>query len=313
MSRTDADRPGDAGEGRLFVPVLTPFRTDLSPDSGRLADHCRWLLSQGAGLAPFGTTSEGNSLNVAEKIGLLEALARADVDLRRAMPGTGCCALGDTVDLTRRALQFGCLGVLMLPPFYYKNVSDDGLYGWYDEVIQRVADPCLRIYLYHIPPVAGVGISAALAQRLVKTYPAIVAGMKDSGGVWEHTHAVLDALAGTDFQLFCGSEQILLKTLRHGGAGCISAIANVNAAAILALCRGWRNDDAEQNQDRLNAVRAAFEKYPVIAALKAALAHFRDDGAWRTVRPPLVPLPAAEANALVDDLKRLGFALPAGR
>jgi 4-hydroxy-tetrahydrodipicolinate synthase len=299
------------GIGRVFSPVLTPFGADLAPDAARLIAHCRWLLSQEVGLAVFGTTSEGNSLSVPEKISLLEALARADIDLRRAMPGTGACALADTVELTRRAVGFGCHGVLMLPPFYYKPVSDDGLYAYFSEVIQRVGDRRLRIYLYHIPPVSGVGLSLTLIERLRKDYPDSMAGMKDSGGDWNHTEAVLNAMAGSGFELYCGSEEILLASLQHGGAGCISATANVNPAAIVALCRQWRDADAPLRQQRLNALRAVFENRPMIPALKAAIAHFRDDAAWKSIRPPLLGLPAPATAELLQELHDLGFNMPA--
>ena len=151
----------------VLAPVVTPFTADLRPDPTRLARHCRWLLSNDVGLAVFGTNSEANSLTVGEKLALLDALIDSGVPPARMMPGTGCCAFPDTVELTRRAVSHGCGGVLMLPPFYYKAVSDDGLFASYAEVIERVADARLRIYLYHIPPVSQVPISLALIDRLL--------------------------------------------------------------------------------------------------------------------------------------------------
>ena len=200
----------------------------------------------------------------------------------------------------------------MLPPFYYKTVSDDGLYAWFSEVIQRVGDARLRIFLYHIPPVSGVGLPLPLIERLRRDYPASVAGMKDSGGNWNYTEAVLAAMAGSGFEFYCGSEAILLATMQHGGAGCISATANINPAAIAALCRDWRGADAAQRQERLNALRGLFDKRPVIAALKTALAHYLHDPAWLTLRPPLQGLAAAAADDLLRELHDLGFTLIAG-
>src|SRR6185369_13016680 len=171
------------------------FTADLSPDAERLVAHCQWLLSQNCGLAVFGTNSEANSLSVNERIALLDALLAADVDPARMMPGTGCCALTDTVRLTAHAVQLGCAGVLMLPPFYYKDVSDEGLYRTFSDIIQRVGDARLRIYLYHIPPVAVVGISLPLIERLLQAYPGTTAGIKDSSGNWSNTKAMLDAFA----------------------------------------------------------------------------------------------------------------------
>jgi 4-hydroxy-tetrahydrodipicolinate synthase len=294
--------------GRAFAPVLTPFAADLSPDAGRLIDHCRWLLSRDVGLAVFGTTSEGNSLSVAEKIDLLDALRAADVDLHRALPGTGCCALGDTVEISRHAVSLGCHGVLMLPPFYYKTVSDDGLYAYFSEVVQRVGDARLRIHLYHIPQVSGVGISPALCERLRSKHGEVIAGMKDSGGDWKHSTAVLDALAGSGFDFYCGSEAILLDTLRRGGAGCISATANVNPGAIAALCRSWRDPDAAEQQKRLDVIREIFDRRAMIAGLKAALAQYRDDPGWNRLRPPLMSLTAAAARELAGELQAARFA-----
>ena len=224
----------------VLSPVVTPFGKDLSPDPARFIAHCRWLLTQNCGLAVFGTNSEANSLSVNERIALLDSLLAADVDPSRMMPGTGCCALTDTVRLTEHAVKAGCAGVLMLPPFYYKDVSEEGLYRNFSEVVERVGDARLRIYLYHIPPVAVVGITPGLVERLLKKYPTAIAGMKDSSGDWNNTRTFLDAFAKSGFDIFPGSESFLLAGLRNGGAGCISATANVNPAAIDKLYRDWQ-------------------------------------------------------------------------
>jgi 4-hydroxy-tetrahydrodipicolinate synthase len=186
----------------VLSPVVTPFKADLSPNPERFVRQCRWLLSQDVGLAVFGTNSEANSLSVDERIALLDQLADAGIDPSRMMPGTGCCALPDTVRLTAHAVKLGCAGVLMLPPFYYKGVSNDGLYASFAEVIERVGDPRLRVYLYHIPPVAQVPITLGLTERLLKTYPAQTAGIKDSSGDWNNTKSFLDAFAGSGFDVF---------------------------------------------------------------------------------------------------------------
>src|ERR1043166_2145898 len=176
----------------VLAPVLTPFKADLSPDDKRLIAHCKWLLSQNCGLAVFGTTSEANSLAAEERSTLLDALVADGVDPSRMMPGTGCCSITETVKLTAQAVKHGCAGVLMLPPFYYKEVSEEGLYRYFSEVVQRVGDTRLRIYLYHIPPVAVVGITTGLVERLLKAYPNAIAGMKDSSGDWNNTKMFLD-------------------------------------------------------------------------------------------------------------------------
>jgi len=215
------------------------------------------------------------------------------------------------VRLTRAAVRGGCAGVLMLPPFYYKGVSEDGLFRSFAEVIERVGDERLRVYLYHIPPVAQVGFSLKLIERLLRAYPGTVAGMKDSSGDWNNTQAMLDAFSRSGFDVFVGSERFLLANLRGGGAGCITATGNVNAAAIARLFREWRSPSAEATQEALNALRGAVEKHPVIPGLKAIVAQFSGDAGWRTLRPPLVELAAAQSEALLSDLRRLHFEMPA--
>lgn len=294
----------------VLSPVVTPFRADLSPDTERYIAQCRWLLTQNCGLAVFGTNSEANSLSVNERIALLDALLAADIDPARMMPGTGCCALTDTVRLTEHAVKAGCAGVLMLPPFYYKDVSEDGLFRSFSEVIQRVGDSRLRIYLYHIPPVAVVGITRGLVERLLKAYPGTIAGMKDSSGDWNNTRMMLDAFAKSGFDVFAGSESFLLANMRNGGAGCISATANVNPGPIDRLYREWQNADAEAQQEALNAVRKAVGQYVMIPSLKAVIAHYASDPEWRTVRPPLVELTADQAKKVVDTLAKLDFDMP---
>jgi 4-hydroxy-tetrahydrodipicolinate synthase len=294
----------------VLSPVVTPFRKDLSPDTERWIRHCKWLLANNVGLAVFGTNSEANSLSTDEKLEMLDRIVAAGVDPRRMMPGTGCCALTDTVRLTSYAVKKGCAGVLMLPPFYYKNVSDEGLYRNFSEIIERVGDARLRIYLYHIPPVSQVGITPALVERLLKNYSGIVAGMKDSSGDWNNTKTMLERFSGSGFDVFAGSESFLLATLRNGGKGCISATANVNPAAVHGLFANWRSPDADRMQEDLTALRAVFQKYFVISALKATVANYGNDPEWSRVRPPLVELAKEEQDALATELKAKGFAMP---
>ncbi len=294
----------------LLSPVVTPFKSDLSPDPERFVAQCRWLITQNCGLAVFGTNSEANSLSVSERLSLLDALLAGGVDPSRMMPGTGCCALPDTVRLTEHAVKAGCAGVLMLPPFYYKGVSEDGLYRSFAEVIERVGDARLRIYLYHIPPVAVVGITPKLVERLLKAYPTAIAGMKDSSGDWNNTKIMLDAFAKSGFDVFVGSESFLLANMRNGGAGCISATANVNPAAIDKLYREWQGADADAQQAALDAVRTTVGQYVMIPALKQVVAHYAEDPAWITVRPPLVGLTQAQATSVIEGLKKLNFTMP---
>jgi 4-hydroxy-tetrahydrodipicolinate synthase len=346
-----------------LAPVVTPFKADLAPDRERFIKHCQWLVSQNCGLAPFGTTSEANSLSAKERMAFLDALVVAGVDPSRMMPGTGCCSIIETVKLTTQAVKHGSAGVLMLPPFYYKNVDEEGLYRYFSEVVQRVGDARLKIYLYNIPPVAVVGITTALVERLLKAYPNAIAGMKDSSGDWNITKTFLDAFAvralhetssksqapssksqgsskiqypkdemtfgarrrgdidhQTSFDVFVGSESFLLANMRNGGAGTISATANVNPAAIhelYAACLGQskfenRESKLEQQQARLNVVREVFSsrKFPsMIAALKQAIAIYANDSEWARVRPPLIELTSQQATLLAEQLRTIGFAM----
>jgi len=294
----------------VLSPVVTPFKADLSPDPERFVKQCRWLLSQDVGLAVFGTNSEANSLSTDEKVDLLDRLVGAGVDPARMMPGTGCCALTDSVRLTAHAMKLGCGGALMLPPFYYKGVSDDGLFRNFAEIIERVGDRRLRIYLYHIPPVSQVAITLPLIERLLKAYPGIIAGAKDSSGDWNNTKAYIDNFAGQGFDVFPGSETFLLQGMRAGGLGCISATANVNPGAIARLFATWQAADADKQQEGLNEIRGIFARNPMIPALKAAIAHYRGDAAWATVRPPLVELTQEQKASLAADLDKAGFAMP---
>lgn len=296
--------------GGIFSPVLTPFKTDLSPDTAAFVRHCQWLINSEVGLAVFGTNSEANSLSVGERRELLDALLEAGVPAARLMPGTGCCSLTDTVELTRHATSAGVGGVLMLPPFYYKGVSDEGLFRHFSEVIQRVGDSRLRIYLYHIPPVAQVSISLALIERLLKAYPTAIAGIKDSSGDWTNTEAMLRQFQPEGFDVFAGSEVFLLRTLRAGGAGCITATGNVNPSPMVALYKSWQAADADAQQAALDGTRAAFQKYAMIPAMKAAVARYSQHSAWRTVRPPLVELSSEQEVALFESLDAIGFKMP---
>jgi 4-hydroxy-tetrahydrodipicolinate synthase len=319
----------------VLAPVVTPFKPDLSPDHERFIRHCQWLLSHNCGLAVFGTNSEANSMSAGERITLLDALLAGGIDPSRMMPGTGCCSISETVELTAHAVEHGCAGVLMLPPFYYKNVSEEGLYRYFSEMVQRVADTRLKIYLYHIPPVAIVGITPKLVERLLKAYPNAIAGMKDSSGDWNNTKTFLDAFkenapAGrTGFDVFVGSESFLLANMRNGGVGTISATANVNPAAIYKLyycsapsLRGPQAsavsadpnlaDDLEEQQSKLDTVREVFsnKKFSsMIGALKQAIALYRNDPEWTRVRPPLVELTIDQAKLLAAELKTIGFAM----
>lgn len=287
----------------VIAPVLTPFADDGGPDSDRFIEHCEWLLDEGCnGLAPFGTTSEAASLGLDERMELLENLIASGIDPGRLMPGTGTPSLADTVLLTEHAVDLGCGGVLVLPPYFYKDATTQGLFQYYAELIEGVGDHRLRLYLYHIPQMTGVPITADLIGRLVSEFPAEIAGMKDSSGNMAITQVLMEAFP--DLSFFPASEALLLEGQRHGVAGCISATANVQAGVIRALFDGAGSDNAQRLHDRVSAVRTAILKSPTIPGLKALIAHYRNDPQWLVVRPPLEAMDATEQARLVQELKR---------
>ena len=292
----------------VLVPVLTPFTPGGEPDAGRFIAFCRWLLDQGAGgLAIFGTTSEANSMSPAERMELLDRLIEAGVPAQKLMPGTGACAMTDAAMLVRHAVGHGCGGVLMLPPFYYKGVSDDGIFAFISGVIDKVGSPALKLFLYHIPPMAVIGFSLDLVGGLITAYPETVVGLKDSSGDWSNTTALLERFPG--FAVFPGSEVFLLDGLRKGAAGCITASGNVNVPGIKKVYDNWRGPRAEALQAEITTLRNTLQAYPMVPALKRIVAHYHNDPSWAAVRPPLVPLDSAQSAALITDLGKVGFAL----
>lgn len=293
----------------IIAPVLTAFHKNHAIDFERSIAHAHWLLEHGCdGLAVFGTTSEANSLSLWERRHLLEAIISSEISPTRLLVGNGSCAVQDSVELADHALQMGCTSVLMLPPFYYKGVSVEGIFDFFTEFIDRVGDPRLQLYLYHIPPVAQVGIPLALIEKLKSRFGNLVAGIKDSSGDWENTRRLLTEFG--DLQVFPGSETFLLAALRLGAAGCISATANLGAGTMQHLFQNWQTAEADEIQSQLNRVRETFQRYPMIAALKAVLSTSNNDHNWRTVRPPLSELRDADSQILLRELTGLEFKLP---
>jgi 4-hydroxy-tetrahydrodipicolinate synthase len=298
----------DTGLLGVYAPVLTPFTRDGAVDARLFTGFCRWLDGEGVGLAVFGTNSEANSLTVEEKVSLLEALRGGGIPGSALMPGTGALAIGDAVRLTKAALAVGAAAVLVLPPFYYKPASEDGLFAYYSELVERVGSAALRIVLYHIPRLSGVPITPGLVEQLLKAYPSTFVGIKDSSNDIDHTGQMIRSFPG--FRIYAGSDEWLLPAMRLGAQGCISATANVNPAAIVALRRDWRSDKAEAAQSRLTMIRRIFEAYPMIAALKAGVAHHGRAPSFAMPRVPLLPLKPELGEKLIAELDRHEFAMP---
>lgn len=287
---------------RLYVPAITPFLPDLSVDHAGLLQIARMLLDDGAdGLAPFGTTSEATSLSVAERMAALDALVAGGIDPARLIPGTGCPALPDTIALTRHALDHGVKGTLTLPPFFYKPVSDEGLFASYARVIEAVGSDRLRLFLYHIPQMTGVPITLGLIDRLTTAFPGVVAGLKDSSGKWDNTAAVIAAFP--QIETFSASESLLPQNVAAGGAGCISASANINARGIARLIRVLGTADEAAAAEQAASVRGIFEGLPLIPAIKSAIALRTGVATHAILRPPLVALGQDHAPAIKAALK----------
>jgi len=289
----------------VVTPILTPFNDDLSFAPDLYVRHAIWLLESGIHyVAPFGTTGEALSLTVNERMAALDTLVEGGIDPGVLMPGTGLCNLEDTVTLCRHAVDVGCAAVLTLPPFFYKNASDDGLYTYFVRMIEVINRDNLRVCMYHIPPLAGIGFTPELAGRLARDFPNNIVAYKDSSGDFENTKKVI--AAAPDIAVFPGSETFLRPGMENGGAGCISATCNVNPAGIRNVY-DVLTDAKEGVLDHVNNEMVTFrknvEKYAPIAAMKGILAQKRGDNRWRNVRPPLMP---ASQKDTIDLIKAQG-------
>ena len=292
----------------VYVPVLTPFTKDLHVDQPRFAAFCKWIVSQGAGLAVFGTNSEAASLSTAEKRVALDALLAAGIPNSVLMPGTGACSITDAIELTAHAVRAGCAGTLTLPPWYYKGVSDQGLADYYSRIIDSVASDQLQMLLYHIPQLTGVPISLNLIEMLIKRYPKTVVGIKDSSGDWNNCEAMLKAFPG--FAIFPASESFLIKAMPLGAAGCISATANIQPGPIANHVKRWKEPGVDDRHSGVDAVRQIMQKTNMIPALKYVTAVHGGDAEWARVRPPLETMVSHTGDPIVRSLQAVGFAMP---
>jgi 4-hydroxy-tetrahydrodipicolinate synthase len=292
----------------IWSASLTPLRPDLSIDLALLIDHSRWHLARGChGIALFGTTGEGTSFSVGERKATLEAVIAAGIPAASIMAGSGCAALSDTIELTTHAVKQGCAGVLTLPPFFFKGVGDDGLYRCFAELVERVGDSQLRVYLYNIPQLSGVKFPVKVIERLLKAYPSAVAGLKDSSGDWNSTKEYLDAFPG--WGLFTGWDPHLREVVRLGGAGTISGMPNINAAGLRALYDNRTKPEGATLEATATTLIKTVDAAPPTAGLRAVLAHYTGKESWLIRRPPL-ERNAEQENALVAAVRATGFKLP---
>ena len=300
----------DALYGGINAAVLTAMNADLSIDLDRMAGHCRWLLANGCnGLAVLGTTGEANSLGIRERISVLEGLVARGIPAAAMLPGTGTTAITDTVVLTRKAQELGCGGALLLPPFYYKNPSDEGLLAYFNEVIQRVAGD-IKIYLYNFPQQSAIPFSVEFIGRLMRENPHKVKGIKDSSGNFENSLSYVEAFARDGFEVYAGDDSLLKPLLEKGSAGSITAASNVNCALGAEVYANWNNARGAAAQDVLSATRKAVISVPLIPALKSLVARNTGDPHWLNIRPPHLKLTAGQESALFNAFDASGIRLP---
>jgi 4-hydroxy-tetrahydrodipicolinate synthase len=296
--------------GGVNAAVLTAMNADLSIDLDRMATHCRWLLANGCnGLAVLGTTGEANSLGIQERIALLEGLIARGIPASKMLPGTGTTSLTDTVLLTKTAESLGCRGALLLPPFYYKNPSDDGLLAYFNEVAQRVGG-AISLYLYNFPQQSAIPFSVDFIARLLQANPGKYAGIKDSSGSYENGLAYVESFAKDGFEVYAGDDTLLKPLLEKGSAGCITAASNVNCAIGAQVYAGWNTPAGAAAHEVLAATRKAVISVPLIPGLKALVARNTGDAGWNNIRPPHLPLTAAQQAALYSAFDACGLALP---
>lgn len=292
----------------VLTAAITPLHDDLSVNFVELIDHCQWLLRNGSdGLALLGTTGEANSFSVQERLQVLQAVADGGLPLDKIMVGTGSCAFPDTIELTQKALDLGYGGILLLPPFYYKGVSDEGIYAFIKKIIDTLNDARLKIFLYHIPQITGVPFSHELTQQLAHDFPGTVVGMKDSSGDFNNMKTICEKIPG--FQLYAGTEKYLLDVLEAGGVGCISATANATVQMAEKVYAAYtKGENAKPLQDALTAARVCFEGFNFVSALKSIFVQWHEgDTSWLNMRPPNVPLKEEELAELNRRLNAIGF------
>ena len=281
----------------VWVATLTPLAADGSCDAARLAAHCRYLFDAGCdGVALFGTTGEGPSFSAAERRRALEAVLQAGIPARRVMLGTGAAALPDAAELNRAAIEAGCVGVLMLPPFFFKQVDGEGVYRAFADAIERTGDQRLRLYLYTIPSHSAVTLDFDTIDRLARGFPGVVAGIKDSTLDWSHTEPLLARFPA--LEILVGAEHHVPRAMAAGAAGTICGLANIAPGLVRALADAKDAAAASTHLERMEALIAAFDQVPFVAAVKSVAAALKGDDAWLDIRPPLHPLSREQTEAL---------------
>lgn len=291
----------------IWPALLTPLNADLSIDHAKFAAHCKSLIASGCpGVTAFGTTGEGPSFSMAERMEAIEQLIRNGIPAAQIMVSTSCAALPETLELTRHAVNAGVHGCLMLPPFFLKGVSDQGVIDCYRYVIDRLADDRLKLYLYHIPQVSGVSLSHHVIATLKKMYPKTILGIKDSACDTAHSVGLAEAFM-KDLTVYVGYEPDLPEMGRRGSTGAISGLANFMPRVVKRLVTQPDAPATPAERERVIKLIGMLGDYSLMPALKGIMALLSGDPAWLRVRAPLVALSPAEFNALEKSIREFGI------
>ena len=294
----------------VWVPVLTPQNSDLLIDKNRFFHHLDWLFQHEInGVVLFGTNGEASSFSAQERMLLLEWVKKEGISNEKVIVGTGCSALTDTIALIEHAIRLGYFHHLVLPPFYYKNPTINGLVNNYSEIINRIDNKHLKIYLYNFPQLSGIQLGVDLVEVLSEKFPKNIVGYKDSSGDWDNTSQIMEKCP--QISMFPGSEIFLSKALEKGAAGVITGTGNVNPGMVKQTYEAFYNDKEKSIilQKKIDAFRTAVQKYPLISALKGLIEYYRKDEGWQYLRPPLTALSKADLENLIQSIDPLEFSL----
>ncbi|MBL8705139.1 MAG: dihydrodipicolinate synthase family protein [Rhodospirillales bacterium] len=306
---TKTTPPGPAPISGLWTAVMTPLDEKLGCDHARLAAHCKDLMARGVdGVAPFGTTGEGTSFTAQERIQGTDALIAAGVPASKIVLGNGSAALGDAIAMAKHSVKVGLAGVLTLPPFFFKNLDDEGVYASFAEIVEQTGDERLRLYLYNIPQISGVQIGFGAIERLLARYPGVVAGIKDSSADWPYTAELLKRFP--EMCILVGAEAHVPKATTLGGRGTICGMANLVPEAMrFAIDRAG----TPEGDSMIQAIATVTDKVlsvPFVPALKAVKASDTGDQGWNRVRAPLRVLPQGKAAEIVSAVAGFRAARP---
>lgn len=293
----------------IYAAAISPFDADGALDTAKLIAYCQHLLTDGGcdGVAPTGTTGEGTSVGMTDRLALPAAFAEAGIETDRVIFGTGAPSLADCVALTSAACASGYTNALVLPPYYYKNPSDEGLYAHYATLIDKVGRDDLRVYMYHFPQMSQVPFSVELVLRLKAEFGPIIAGLKDSSGDFSQSKAFIEATGGVDqdFDVYPSSEAFLWDGLSIGSAGIISGSTNIFANLVQAARTAPEGAERDAAMAAVTKARTTAAGYPLMAAMKTAEYWRTGDEGWLRMQPPLRPLSEDQKAALKADLAAL--------